>query len=107
MKAGRRDRKITIEKRNQATDGHGGEIASWEKRCDVFAAIYFGTGQELRVAAQEQALQSASFEVPANSHTRAIEMTDRILFDGGSWDVKSAVPLGRSDIRVTATRLVP
>lgn len=78
-----------------------GEYAEW---CKAWAAIYYGTGSEQRQAAQESAHQAASFEVLANSKTRAVSVTDRIVFDG-EWDIISVIPIDRnSGIRITAVR---
>ena len=90
--AGQRNRKIVIETRTVTTADDGTEIESWANHCECWAAISYGTGQERREAAQEQAAVTATFFVPENANTRAVDPESyRIIFEG-TWDVISAVP---------------
>lgn len=103
MTAGRRDRKIIIERGTPTSDDYGGETISWATLATAWADIRYGTGQERREAAQESAQVAATFQVLANTETRDIATTDRINFEG-IWDIVSAVPNRRKFIDITAIR---
>lgn len=97
---------ITIERAGpDIDDGYTTVPGAWEEWCREWAAIYYGTGTEQRQAAQESASQAASFEVPANSKTRAVSVTDRIVWDGGEWDITANIEIDRgAGRRITAVR---
>lgn len=97
---------ITIERAGpDIDDGYTTVPGAWEEWCREWAAIYYGTGTEQRQAAQEQAAQSASFEVLSNDKTRAVSVGDRIVYAGGNWDITAHNDLGLNDgVRITAVR---
>lgn len=69
------------------------------------AKVMFGTGQERRAAAQEEASQAATFIVPWTPTLAGLLTTDRISGLGGLWNIKSVVPVGLNrEIHVTAVR---
>ncbi len=105
MKANRPHR-IIIERAGTPTDdGYTTTPGEWAEWCQEYAAIYYGTGTEQRQAAQEQAAQSASFEVLSNDKTRAVSVGDRIVYAGGNWDITAHNDLGLNDgVRITAVR---
>lgn len=104
-KAGHRDRKIVFERASNAQDDYGQDVEIWSTWCTEWAAVYFGAGREQREAAAQQASLVASFEVLANGKTRALQPTDRLQFDGRTWDIKSVTPIDRSGVKVTAAAL--
>lgn len=105
--AGPRDTLIVIERRTVAEDDHGGAIETWNAFVSEWAAVRFGTGQERRAAAQEQANQSATFRIPANSKTLSLRTDDRIAgYLGSDWDITGWSLFGRTDIDITATRII-
>jgi head-tail adaptor len=92
MKAGLRNRKVTFERHGEPfDDGYTTLPGEWEPYCTEWAAVTFGTGQERRAAAQEQASNTATFQVLRNSKTAALLPTDRINYEG-FWDITSIVP---------------
>jgi head-tail adaptor len=110
MSASRRNKRIGIQRRRAQTDGRGhpDKNVKWLTLFTRYAAIYYGTGGEARAAAQEQATQSASFEVLSDSDTREIGAGDRIEYPVGSkiyWDIKAIAEAGfNKEIRFTATK---
>jgi SPP1 family predicted phage head-tail adaptor len=105
MKAGPRNRLITIERAAMVTDAYGGETPTWEEHVRAYAYVSFGTGQERREAAQETAGAAATFRTLWTPTLAAVKVTDRISFDGSAWDISSAVPLGLNEgMEFTATR---
>ncbi len=95
---------IIVERATVVADGYGGEVETWTKLCEPWAAITYGTGSERRVAAQESATLTATFRVRADVATIGITTRDRITFDGGVWDIASNVPYLREARDITATR---
>lgn len=104
MSAGKRDRLVIFERATVATDAYGGETQTWGEYHRAYAEVRWGTGQERREAAQERASVAATFQVLANSFTRALTPGDRLTLDGVAYDITSAVPNGRAHIDVTGVR---
>lgn len=69
-----------------------------------WARIRFGNAQEKREAAQEQGIQSATFEMIPTNALRTVTLKDRIQFDDSDWDITEVAPLERNLIRFTAAR---
>jgi hypothetical protein len=71
----------------------------------AMAEVLFGTGQERRTAAQEAASQTATFKIDWTPKAATIAPSDQIDALGSSWDISSAVPIGRNrEVHITATR---
>ncbi|SCW77579.1 head-tail adaptor [Sphingobium faniae] len=104
LRSGRRDRRIIIERATITRNPYNEPFETWGEYCREYAAVFYGNGTEQREAAQTQASQVASFEVLANSKTRAISVTDRISFGGGLWDIRSVAPIGRDGVKINAVR---
>jgi head-tail adaptor len=103
MAAGKRDRKIVIERASSSVDDYGGETPQWQQFCEAWADINYGQGSERREAAQESAQVAATFQVLANEDTRDVTPLDRINFEG-FWDIISNVPNRRKYRDITAIR---
>ena len=104
MDAGKRDKRISFQRNGAARSALGGKATpAWSELFKRWAAVRYGTGAERRAAAGEQAVQSATFIVLADSETKAITAKDRIVADGLSWDISGIALLGRSDLEFTAT----
>ncbi|AYO78321.1 head-tail adaptor protein [Sphingobium yanoikuyae] len=108
LRAGRRDKRIAIERRAPVTDGYGDESEGWSLFVKAWASIYYGSGSELREAAQRCGVQSASFDLLSNSDTREISILNhRIVADGAVWNITARQDLGRNaGVRLTAVRAV-
>ena len=104
MRQGPLNRRITVERFTATTDDYGGEVKAWATYCTAWANVTFGKGDERRQAAQEQASLTATFRVRANAPTAGITTTDRIIFDGGVWDIASNVMYKREGRDLTAIR---
>ena len=105
--AGLRNKRVVFQRNTPTIDDQGGEVDSWADIGAERAQVLFGTGQERREAAQEQASTTASFRVLHNSLTSGLTTRDRISFDGAYWDITSNVPFGRGlneNREITAVR---
>lgn len=96
-----RDRKWRIAfERATVERGELGRVneKSWASLGSRWAAVYWGSGAERRAAGVEQAVQSASFNVLADSVVRTITVGDRIRLsaEGGEmvFDITAITPTG-------------
>ena len=103
---GARDKRITIEARTVAEDGYGGEVETWTPYARPWADVIYGSGTEQRQAAQDGGSQTASFEIPSNTKSRAISTTGhRISFEGGIWNITAKQDMGLNEgVRLTGIR---
>jgi head-tail adaptor len=93
MKAGQRNYKVEFQRAGAPVDdGYNTVPGDWETYCTEWADVRFSKGSERREAAQEGASAAATFLVLSNEKTRAVSVTDRIVFDGSDWDVISNIP---------------
>lgn len=105
MDPGKRESLVTFERRQVlGTDDTGGEIVVWDELVQAWARVNYGTGIERREAAQEKAVQAATFECEWNPTLDGVEPTDRISFGGDYWDIISRAPLGHREIHFSALR---
>ena len=105
MKAGQRDRLITIERDSGTGETAFGEVtASWATYATAWAQVIYGTGGERRESAVEGADQPATFRILADTTNLGITTADRIVFDGDNWDIVNVSPLLRDGIELTAIR---
>lgn len=104
MSRGQFDRLITVQRATVTTDDYGGENSAWADTEKAYARVRFGLAAEQRQAAQESGTQAATFEAVPTTALLAVTLKDRILFDGGEWDITEVAPLNRQTLRFTATR---
>jgi len=67
------------------------------------ARIFWGAGSERREAGVEHASQAATFNVLANSKTRGVLPTDRILYGGLTWDITGIARPDRNPAEIEFT----
>jgi head-tail adaptor len=100
---GERFHLVTIQRATTTTDNYGGEVRNWSNVGTAYAAVLYGTGQERREAAQDNATQAATFNFDWNPTVAAIRPTDRLFCFDTHWDVSSAVVIGGNrEVHVTA-----
>jgi head-tail adaptor len=104
MTAGRRDQFITIQRGTASTDDYGGETMTWATLATEWAAVFYGKGDERRLAAVEQGQQAAVFQVLSNSNTQGVTLKDRISHGSSNWDIVGIAPMARSQIEFAAVR---
>ena len=113
LDSGRRDKRIAFKAKRAGVDGRGHSTVgeAWELLGKASAAIYFGSGEEQRAAAQDSGVQRASFEVLANSVTRALSVGNRLYYPirdadpekWPAWDIRAIAPIGSNEgFRITA-----
>lgn len=102
MKAGDRDRLVSIERAAVAQDGYGEEIETWAEAFKEWARVFYSRGNERREAAAERSEMPITFSVLANGNSRTITARDRILYDGLIWNIQGVAPVTRGEIEITA-----
>lgn len=95
INAAKRDRRVTFQTATKARGALGViEESAWTARGTRWAAVRFGSSAERRAAAQETVAQAATFRCLADTVTRAVLVSDRILFDGVTWDITGIATIG-------------
>lgn len=85
-KAGRLDRRITIQRATTAADGHGTPVETWEDVCTTWAHVsYPATGSgETQYDAVHLATTNVVFTI---RHRDGLLHTDRIVYNSGYYDI--------------------
>lgn len=100
---GQRFHLVTIQSATKSVNEHGDEIPTWGNVATAYAAVLYGTGQERRQAAQENAFQAATFNFEWNPTVAGIKPAWRLFCFDTPWDVISAVVIGANkEVHVTA-----
>lgn len=102
--AGERPHFVTIQRQGTPTDdGYNPIPGVWHDVATGYARIRYGTGQERREAAQENASIAATLEFDWSPTLAATRPTDRMLVFDTAWDVASAVTIGANEeVHITA-----
>lgn len=105
MKSGPRDDLITIERNDSTNENDFGEpIDAWTSIGSFWVKAIYGNGSERRNTAIEGGDQSATFLALADSETKAVTSSDRIIFNDSIWDIVNIAPMKRDVIEFTAIR---
>ena len=91
---GERSHLVTIQRATVTTDDYKGEIRSWHTHATGWAKVSYGTGQERREAAQENANQAATFMFDWNPTLAAVTAKDRLSVFATVWDIVGNVTVG-------------
>lgn len=92
MRAGKRDRRVTIQTATVTQDAHGGQVKSWGNLATVYAEVVPLRGRELIAAAQ--------FMPEAQVKFRMLYRTDfdesaRLVHDGVNYEIVHIAEIGR------------
>lgn len=97
MKAGRLDRRITLQRKSATQNSYGEEVAAWADLATVWAEVVPSAGREAFVAQQFAGFINATFRVRWSSLTRSITDLDRISFDGRIYNITEVREIGRRE----------
>lgn len=106
MDPGKREALIIFERATVVADDYGGETPTWAAYATAWAQVRRGSGQERREASQEAGSQAATFVTDWNPTLEAVQITDRIIYRGDTWDITDVAPDGSKEIQFTAVRTV-
>jgi head-tail adaptor len=106
--AGARDKRVTFQRATTTRSALGGKTASsaaWSALGTRWAKVLYGTGAERRTAAVEQGVQAITVRCLADSLTRTVLVTDRMVHGGLTYDITGIVPVGQEfEFTGTASR---
>lgn len=90
--AGEFNQLITLEQRNQSTDGYGQKSNTWTELDQVWAKLDWDDGSSAASGKKESIVQ----KMDATIHYRSdIDSDVRVQVDGDIYQIQSLVPLGR------------
>lgn len=92
MTAGRRKYRIAFQRNVPVDNDHGDRLPDWQPLGLAWAGIAWGRGDERRLGASEDRVQSATFTVLASTLARGVGGTDRIVLDEQAWNIVGIVP---------------
>lgn len=101
--AGKRDRRIRIQRAALVTGADGVETESWSDLVQAYAMVMWGKGAERREAGAQGAAITATFRVLTSTTLRTLTERDRIVDPAGRvWNITSVAEMGRAELDITA-----
>ena len=97
MRAGRLDRRITIQTKVVTQDDFGGEVVSWATLAEVYAEKIENRGAERFAAQQVVGAAIMTFRFRWSEVVKAVTVTHRITFDGREFDITAVREIGRRE----------
>lgn len=82
---------IEVHRATTVRDGYGEDTETPALLFRAYASVRNGTGGERRQAAQEGGAQAATFGLAFSTVAAGTKLTDRIHYQGATWDITSAV----------------
>jgi hypothetical protein len=106
---GIRETLVTIQRGTLVSNDYGEtlDFSSPTLVATAYARVRFGSGEERREAAQERAVQAATFECDYNGTLAGVQLNDRLFineFPSEYWDIINKAPLGHEEIHFAAIR---
>lgn len=97
MRAGRRDRRITIQRKVISHDDYGAEVVTWSAVATVWAEKIEARGQERFNAQQFVGKSAKSFRFLWSAAVAVVTTEHRILFDDREHDIHDVREIGRRE----------
>ena len=94
MRAGRLDRRLTIQSRTLARNARGDESASWSNTATVWASRRDVSGREFFSSSEIRADISTVFRI---RHRDGVSVLDRVIEDGLTYDIVHIARIGRRE----------
>lgn len=94
MRAGRLDRRLTIQSRTTAADAQGQQIETWSDVATVWASKRDLRGREYFAANATNADVSTTFEIRYRSDVTVLH---RVVCEGTTYDVQQVSEIGRRE----------
>lgn len=89
-KAGKLDRRITIERYTATQDAFGGDVEAWTALTTIYAQRTDTSSKERIASQQVNATVDTRFKFRFSSVTKTVTAKDRILFDGDHYDINGS-----------------
>lgn len=91
---GERPHLLTIQRATVTQDDYKSEVRTWHTYATGWAKVAYGTGQERREAAQENANQTATFMFDWSPALAGVTAKDRLYVFDTVWDITGNVVIG-------------
>lgn len=103
MQAGRRDRRVTLQRATTVQSALGTEIPSWATLATLWASREAISGVERYRAEQVGATVTARFQVRWNAITSGLRRADRLICEGVTYEITGLKEIGRRvGVEITA-----
>ena len=97
MRAGRLDRRVTIQSATRTKDAGGQPVASWSTTATVWATVQPLRGDERLVAQQQIGHVDTRFRI-RNNDDISVSVEDRLVLDSENYVIRSILPFGRRGV---------
>jgi SPP1 family predicted phage head-tail adaptor len=97
MRAGKLDRRITIQRPAVSQSGSGAETATWQDVATVWAERVSGPGNERYVAQQFVGKSVLTFNIRWSDAVKEITSKHQVVFDGRACNVLDVKEIGRRE----------
>lgn len=97
MKAGKLDRRITIQRAMITRDDYNEEVSTWADLCTVWAAYEPVRDGERFRAGERAAELSARFQIRWSSKVAEVSAEDRLMFQGKVYEITHTKEIGRRE----------
>lgn len=103
MRAGRLDRRITIERPASTIDPEGAEVPGWATHATVWAEVHMVAAKERLGAPQTLGVRTAKIRI---RHRSDLGPEMRIRYGGAVWGIDGIAELGRREaLEILATAI--
>lgn len=92
ISAGKLNQRITIEQRVTGEDAIGQPVDTWETVAELWADVRFLSGIAAIKAGADVSISKVSIRI---RHRTGLDAGMRVLFDGKTFDIQSALPDGK------------
>jgi SPP1 family predicted phage head-tail adaptor len=98
MIIGKSDRRITIERATETTNGYGEKVATWATLITVWAELTKTTNARESISdRQDTATKQLAFKIRSSTDSRAVSTKDRVVYDSKHFDIIGIEEIGRND----------
>lgn len=97
MRAGRLDRRITLERNTPTQNSSGEEIEAWSVLATVWAETRPMRGAETFNAQQFLGKTPMTFRIRWSTRVKVLNVEDRIVFDGRQYNILDIREIGRRE----------
>jgi SPP1 family predicted phage head-tail adaptor len=98
MIIGKSDRRITIQRATETTNGYGEKVATWATLITVWAELQKTSGAKEAIAnRQDTAAKQLVFKIRSSTDSRGVTTKDRLVYDGKYFDITGIEEQGRND----------
>jgi SPP1 family predicted phage head-tail adaptor len=97
MRAGKLDRRITIERKTVTLSDRGQETLTWSTLATVWAEKRENTGSERFAREQIVGATLVTFRIRWSDAVSAVTVEDRVGFDGRTFEIMAVREIGRRE----------